>query len=89
MGTGFFCKIPYNNTIINVLITSYQIINDSVSTKIIKFFFIIYNNFINNKLIIILQYSNLLINDYYELKVINLDPSRKIYTSKNYTTTLI
>ena len=29
MGTGFFCKIPYNNnTKINVLITSYQIINE-------------------------------------------------------------
>ena len=30
IGTGFFCKIPYkNNTKINVLITSYQIINES------------------------------------------------------------
>ena len=29
IGTGFFCKIPYNNnTKINVLITSYQIINE-------------------------------------------------------------
>jgi len=30
IGTGFFCKIPYkNNTKITVLITSYQIINES------------------------------------------------------------
>ena len=29
IGTGFFCKIPYNNnTKINVLITSYQTINE-------------------------------------------------------------
>ena len=70
IGTGFFCRIPYkNNTKINVLITSYQIINE---------FYFNQNNQIN-----------LLINDYNELKVINLDPSRKIYTSKTYNTTLI
>ena len=70
IGTGFFCKIPYkNNSKINVLITSYQIINE---------FYFNQNNQIN-----------LLINDYNELKVINLDPSRKIYTSKNYNATLI
>ena len=34
VGTGFFCKIPYKNELINVLITNYHIIDD---------------NFLNNK----------------------------------------
>ena len=70
IGTGFFCRIPYkNNTKINVLITSYQIIDD---------FYLNQNNQIN-----------LLLNDYNELKIINLDPSRKIFSTKDFNTTII
>jgi len=70
IGIGFFCRIPYkNNTKINVLITSYQIIDD---------FYLNQNNQIN-----------LLLNDYNELKIINLDPSRKIFSTKNFNTTII
>ena len=32
---------------------------------------------------------NLLMNDYNELKIINIDPMRKIYSSKDYNTTII
>jgi hypothetical protein len=69
IGTGFFCKIPYNNTKINVLITSYQIINE--------FYFNQNNNI------------NLLMNDYNQLKIINIDPTRNIYFNKEYNTTII
>ena len=70
IGTGFFCRIPYkNNTKINVLITSYQIIDD---------FYLNQNNQIN-----------LLLNDYNELKIINLDPSRKKFSTKDFNTTII
>ena len=70
IGTGFFCKIPYiNNTKINVLITSYQIINE---------FYLNQYNFIN-----------LLIGDYNQLKIINLEPTRNIYFNKEYNTTII
>ena len=70
IGIGFFCRIPYkNNTKINVLITSYQIIDD---------FYLNQNNQIN-----------LLLNDYNELKIINLDPSRKIFSTKDFNTTII
>ena len=70
IGTGFFCKIPYiNNTKINVLITSYQIINE------------LYLNQYN--------FINLLMDDYNQLKIINLDPSRNIYFNKEYNTTII
>ena len=70
IGTGFFCRIPYkNNTKINVLITSYQIIDD---------FYLNQNNQIN-----------LLLNDYNEIKIINLDPSRKIFSTKDFNTTII
>ena len=70
IGTGFFCRIPYkNNTKINVLITSYQILDD---------FYLNQNNQIN-----------LLLNDYNELKIINLDPSRKIFSTKDFNTTII
>ena len=69
IGTGFFCKIPYNNTKINVLITSYQIINE--------FYFNQNNNI------------NLLMNDYNQLKIINIDPTRNIYFNKGYNTTII
>ena len=68
IGTGFFCKIPYkNNTKINVLITSYQIINENYSS----------NNI------------NLLMNDYNELKIINLDPTRNIYFNSQCNMTII
>ena len=69
MGTGFFCKIPYNNTKINVLITSYQIINEFYFNQ-------------NNNL-------NLLMNDYNQLKIINIDPTRNTYFNKEYNTTII
>ena len=70
IGTGFFCTIPYkNNTKINVLITSYQIINE----------FYIHNNVI----------INLLLGDYNESKIINLNPSRYIYFSQEYNITII
>ena len=70
IGTGFFCRIPYkNNTKINALITSYQIIDDFYLNQ-------------NNKI-------NLLLNSQNEDKVINLDPSRKIYSTKKYNTTII
>ena len=70
IGTGFFCKIPYNNNIqIYALITSYQIINE--------FYLNQYN------------YINLLINDYNQAKIINLDPSRNVYFNKMYNTTII
>ena len=69
IGTGFFCKIPYNNTKINVLITSYQIINE--------FYFNQNNNI------------NLLMNDYNQLKIINIDPTRNIYFNKGCNTTII
>ena len=70
IGTGFFCKIPYNNGAqINALITSYQIINE--------FYLNQYN------------YINLLINDYNQAKIINLDPSRNVYFNKMYNTTII
>lgn len=70
IGIGFFCRIPYkNNTKINVLITSYQIIDD---------FYLNQNNQIN-----------LLLNDYNEIKIINLDPSRKIFSTKDFNTTII
>ena len=68
--TGFFCKIPYkNNTKINVLITSYQIINE---------FYLTQYNFIN-----------LLLDDFNQQKIINLDPTRNIYFNKEYNTTII
>ena len=70
IGTGFFCKIPYkNNTKINVLITSYQIINESYFNQ-------------NNSI-------NLLLEDYNQLKLINIDPTRNIYFNKEYNTTII
>ena len=70
IGAGFFCRIPYiNNTKINALITSYQIIDDYYLNQ-------------NNKII-------LLLNSHNEDKVINLDPNRKIYSSKKYNTTII
>ena len=70
IGTGFFCKIPYkNNTNINVLITSYQIINEFYTSQ--------YN------------YINLLLDDYNQQKIINLDPTRNIYFNKEYNTTII
>ena len=70
IGTGFFCKIPYkNNTKINVLITSYQIINEFYTSQ--------YN------------YINLLLDDYNQQKIINLDPTRNIYFNKEYNTTII
>ena len=70
IGTGFFCKIPYkNNTKINVLITSYQLIDELYLNQ-------------NNQI-------NLLINDYNELKVIYYSQDRKIFSSKNYNTTII
>ena len=70
IGTGFFCKIPYNNGAqIYALITSYQIINE--------FYLNQYN------------YINLLINDYNQAKIINLDPSRNVYYNKMYNTTII
>ena len=70
IGAGFFCRIPYiNNTKINALITSYQIIDDYYLNP-------------NNKII-------LLLNSHNEDKVINLDPNRKIYSSKKYNTTII
>jgi hypothetical protein len=33
-GTGFFCKVPYENKIIPVLITNNDIINESIIKKI-------------------------------------------------------
>ena len=70
IGTGFFCKIPYkNNTNINVLITSYQIINEFYTSQY---------NFIN-----------LLLGDFNQQKIINLDPTRNIYFNKEYNTTII
>ena len=69
IGTGFFCQMPFANNIkINVLITSYQIIDDYCLNQ-------------NNKI-------NILINNN-ELKVINLTPDRKIYSAKNFNTTII
>ena len=70
IGTGFFCRIPYkNNSKIDVLITSYQIIDQYYL-----------NN--NNQI-------NLLINDFNESKIINIDPNWKIYFSEQYNTTII
>ena len=44
IGTGFFCKIPYiNNTKINVLITSYQLINQYYSSNSINLLMNDYN----------------------------------------------
>ena len=69
IGTGFFCRISYNNNNkINALITSYQIIDD---------YYLNHNNKIN------------LINAQNEMKVINLEPNRKIYSTKKYNTTII
>ena len=71
IGTGFFCRIPYMNySKINVLVTSYQIIDD---------FYLNQNN----------KFNLLLLNSHNEDKIINLDPSRKIYSSKKYNTTII
>ena len=70
ISTGFFCKIPYNNTTkIPVLITSYQIINE---------YYLNQSNAIN-----------LLMNDFNQLKVINLDPTRNYYFNPLYNTTII
>ena len=69
ISNGFFCKIPYNNIKINVLITTYQAINE--------------NYFYNNNQI------NLFINDYNEQKIINYNPTRKIYYNKIYNITII
>jgi len=70
IGTGFFCKIPYiNNAKLNVLITSYQIINEFYTSQY---------NFIN-----------LLLGDFNQQKIINLDPTRNIYFNKEYNTTII
>ena len=70
ISTGFFCKIPYNNTTkIPVLITSYQIIDEYYFNQ---------NNTIK-----------LLMNDFNQLKVINLDPTRNYYFNPLYNTTII
>ena len=70
ISTGFFCKIPYNNTTkIPVLITSYQIIDE---------YYLNQNNAIN-----------LLMNDFNQLKIINLDPTRNYYFNPLYNTTII
>ena len=70
IGTGFFCKIPFNNNVkIKVLITSYEIINESYFNQ-------------NSQI-------NLLMNDFNQLKVINIDPSRNIYFNSEYNTTII
>ena len=69
IGTGFFCQIPFiNNSKMNVLITSYQIIDDYYLNQNNKI-----NIFINNN----------------ELKVINLTPDRKIFSTKNFNATII
>jgi hypothetical protein len=70
VGTGFFCRISYqNNYKINVLITSYQIIDDYYLNQ-------------NNKI-------ELLINGNNQSKTINLEPNRKIYSTKKFNTTII
>ena len=70
IGTGFFCKIPFNNNVkIKVLITSYEIINESYFNQ-------------NSQI-------NLLMNDFNQLKVINIDPSRNIYFNSEHNTTII
>ena len=70
IGTGFFCKIPFKNNLkINVLLTSYDIINEN------------YFNF-NNKI-------NILLGDYNESKIINIDNNRNIYYNKLYNITII
>ena len=70
IGTGFFCKIPFKNNLkINVLLTSYDIINEN------------YFNF-NNQI-------NILLGDYNESKIINIDNNRNIYYNKLYNITII
>ena len=73
-GTGFFCKIPFQNKVLPVLITNNHILdeNDIKNGKIIKLS-IYDNNIKTNK-------SNNEVNNE-EIKIIKIDNSRKKYTN--------
>ena len=80
IGTGFFCKIPYNNEMIPVLMTNYHIISDEFlkNNKQIK---ITINNDEHIDLININENCNIYssIKDKYDIMIIKLEEEKNIY----------
>ena len=80
IGTGFFCKIPYNNKIIPVLITNYHIISDDF-IKNHKQLKISINNEQIYDIISLNENSKIYssIKDKYDITIIKLEEEKNIY----------
>ena len=74
-GTGFFCKIKYNNNIIPVMVTNHHVINEEYLKRNKEIHFTLNDDIVENK-IIINDNRKIYSNEEYDTTIIEIKPAK-------------